>query len=90
MTPYDFSDRVHGYRSGVTVEFRCLSIALLRSTSRPIARMVALATVVAVFVAAAIVAGFRSVGATVSIALAPAYHGGVGTPPGTLGCRDCL
>ncbi len=78
--PDDFSDRVHGYLERRDRRVQVPSIEWPRSTSRPIARMVALATVVAVFVAAAIVAGFAVLGPR-SASPAPAYHGGVGTPP---------
>ena len=78
--PDDFTDRVHGYLERRDRRVQVPSIEWPRSTSRPIARMVALATVVAVFVAAAIVAGFAVLGPR-SASPAPAYHGGVGTPP---------
>jgi hypothetical protein len=76
----DLSERLHGYLQRRDDRARIPSIAWPRVARRSIARTVAIATVVGVFVASSIVAGFIVLGPRSGVQ-SPSSRGTTGTPP---------
>ena len=79
MNDDDFSTELRGYLRRRDARVRSVHIEWPRAGSHGLARMVALATVVGVFVAGAIVAGFAVLGSRSGV-LTPGGQGSVGTP----------
>lgn len=78
--PDDFSEHVHDYLHRRDQRVRVPSIDWPRRAGRPIARMVAVATAVSLFVTAAIVAGFVVLGQRAGLP-GPVNQDMPGTPP---------
>jgi Galactose oxidase, central domain len=79
MNDDDFSQELRGYLRRRDARVRPVHIEWPRAGSRRIARMIALATVVGVFVAGAIVAGFALLGSRSGL-LTTGSQGSLGTP----------